>query len=333
MASKSPRISVIVPTYNAEKYLRRCLDSILAQTFEDFEVIVIDDGSNDGTSEICDEYLRGDNRFNIFHKKNEGVSAARQFGIERAKGIYSIHADSDDWMESIALQKMYAAIERDQADVLICDFKHDLCDKTIYCVQKPRATLADTVLRNILTGVLHGSTCNKLVRHALYKENNLRFPYGLNYCEDVLFWVDFFRNDVKVSYLPEAFYHYDLRDNNSITRNYTRNTLMLRLKFIESLQLKLASEGYESEILQVKLSIKHEAFLRHIISQDEFDKLFPEITSYEFLQMQGSFLTRCLLLAASSGFYRLAYFAYMIRTKRIHQLWYRKSFIRPGKAL
>ena len=94
-----PAISIIIPVYKAEKYLLRCLDSISKQTFEDFEVIMVDDGSPDNSGTICDEFVERDNRFNVVHKENGGVSSARAIGVEIAKGKYSIHFDPDDWVE------------------------------------------------------------------------------------------------------------------------------------------------------------------------------------------------------------------------------------------
>ena len=117
-----PLISVIVPVYNTEKYLPRCIDSILAQTFTDFELLLIDDGSTDKSGTICDEYAKKDKRIRVFHKENGGVSTARQLGIDKAIGIYSIHTDGDDWIEKDMLKDMYDKIIEKNADILIADF-------------------------------------------------------------------------------------------------------------------------------------------------------------------------------------------------------------------
>ena len=107
MFSDSPKISVIVPVYKAEAYLHRCVDSLLAQTFQDFEVLLVDDGSPDRSGEICDEYARKDSRVRVFHKENGGVSSARQYGMDHAQGEYTIHADPDDWVEPTMLEELY----------------------------------------------------------------------------------------------------------------------------------------------------------------------------------------------------------------------------------
>ena len=102
----SPTISVIVPVYNAEKYLHRCIDSVLAQTYKDFELLLIDDGSKDSSGTICDEYAAQDARVKVFHKENGGVSSARNVGLDHARGEWIMHLDGDDWIEHDMLERL-----------------------------------------------------------------------------------------------------------------------------------------------------------------------------------------------------------------------------------
>ena len=118
----SPAISVIVPIYNAEKTLRKCVDSLLAQTFQDYEILLIDDGSPDQCGAICDEYAKLDSRVRVIHQENQGVSAARQCGMDNAQGEYTIHADPDDWVEPEMLEELYKKAKEDDAYMVICDF-------------------------------------------------------------------------------------------------------------------------------------------------------------------------------------------------------------------
>ena len=115
-------VSVVVPVYQAENYLNRCLDSILAQTLENFELILINDGSKDKSGEICDEYKRKDKRIRVIHKRNEGVSRARQVGLDLARGEYIIYVDPDDWVERDYLETLYSKAISENADMIICDF-------------------------------------------------------------------------------------------------------------------------------------------------------------------------------------------------------------------
>ena len=115
-----PKISVIVPAYNAEKYLRRCIDSILVQTFTDFELLLVNDGSIDRTDTICNEYAVKESRIRVFHKKNGGVSSARNLGLDNAKGKYVMFVDSDDYMLSDMSELMISTLNAKNADLVIC---------------------------------------------------------------------------------------------------------------------------------------------------------------------------------------------------------------------
>ena len=114
-------ISIIVPVYNAEKYLHRCVDSILAQTFTDFELLLINDGSKDNSGKICDEYAAKDPRVRVFHKENGGVSSARNMGLDNAKGEWVTFVDSDDWLVHNIYEKMLHKLVEENADLCLCD--------------------------------------------------------------------------------------------------------------------------------------------------------------------------------------------------------------------
>lgn len=154
-----PKLSVIVPVYNAELTIRKCVDSLLAQTISDFEVVLVDDGSPDRCGSICDEYAQQDPRVKVIHQQNGGVSVARQTGIDNAIGEYTIHVDSDDWVEPTELEELYKKAKEDDADMVICDFYEN---DDIYHKQEP-SSLDSKVVLSELFQQLHGSCCNKLV--------------------------------------------------------------------------------------------------------------------------------------------------------------------------
>ena len=127
-----PAISIIVPVYKAEKYLSRCLDSILAQTFQDYEVILVDDGSPDRSGEICEMYAQKDTRFNVIHQPNRGVSCARMSGLKACKGLYVIQYDPDDWVESDMLSVLFQSAIENSAEVVICDYIAEKSGESVY---------------------------------------------------------------------------------------------------------------------------------------------------------------------------------------------------------
>lgn len=214
----NPKISIIVPVYKAEKYIRKCLDSIIAQTFSDWECILVDDGSPDASGAICDEYAAADSRFRVIHKENGGVSSARQKGLDTAVGEYIIHVDSDDWIENEMLSELYSTAQDNDADIVICDFFLDTLNSSEYACQKPKSLQSVDIMRQLILQQLHGSCWNKLVSRECCLLHNAHFPENLVYWEDQFFWYQVLPHNVKVVYLPKAFYHYDrISNNNSLS--------------------------------------------------------------------------------------------------------------------
>jgi glycosyltransferase involved in cell wall biosynthesis len=133
-----PKISVIVPIYNSEKYLSRCLDSIIAQKFYDYECILVDDCSNDNSLEICKKYSFFDKRITVYHKeKNEGTAQARKTGIDIASAEYILFLDNDDWIEPEMLEELYIKAISQNYDMVYCDYYNDINTKSIYCYLPP----------------------------------------------------------------------------------------------------------------------------------------------------------------------------------------------------
>ena len=271
-----PLISVIVPVYNAEKYLHRCVDSILAQTFTDFELILIDDGSIDCSRTICEKYATNDKRIKVIHKSNGGVASARQMGVDNALGNYTIHADPDDWVEPTMLEELYKkAIEKD-ADMVICDFYVQTCNTCITRTQRISEESSEDTLLALLSHKLHGSLCNKLIRLECYKKFNIRFVEGLNFCEDYLVCIKMLKNDIKVAYLNKAFYYYDqFTNDNSITRKYTLDTYKQRLFFIN--ELKSTLEGkYKNYLLKNEAIVAIECLRHGVLEKAEFKRTYSK---------------------------------------------------------
>lgn len=224
-----PHVSVIVPVYKSERFIRKCVNSILAQTYKDFEVILVDDGSPDRCGEICDEYARQDERVRVIHKPNGGVSSARQCGIEHAQGEYTIHVDPDDWVEADMLERLYAKAKSEGADMVICDFYVEDGSEKVLVRQQPSDLSPATVLRELFQQ-LHGSCCNKLVRRVCYNNYGVCFPQDLSYCEDLFVCCSLLMHGIKVAYLNQAFYHYvrNVNENSMVrTRPFEHDVLLI----------------------------------------------------------------------------------------------------------
>ena len=205
--SLQPKISIIIPIYKAEKYIHHCIESILAQTFKDFEVLLIDDGSPDKSGEICDKYAELDCRVRVFHNENGGVSFARQFGIDNARGEYTIHADPDDWVEPDMLEDLYAKAQEEDADMVMCDYFVNFKNEQQYRKSQPSALDHKTVLKEMFLQ-LTCSCWNKLIRRSCYIKYGIKFDPELSYCEDLMFNSSLLLHDIRISYIPKAYYHY-----------------------------------------------------------------------------------------------------------------------------
>lgn len=270
----------------------------------EFEVIMINDGSTDSSASICDKYAATDSRFRVIHKSNAGVSAARQDGLGKAIGEYVIHADSDDWVEPTMAEELYNKARKEDADVVICDYFNNYGSTQIVCSQQPSSLKPSQVLIELFQQ-LHGSCCNKLARRACYNKYGIRFPEGINYCEDQLTWVQLFSHDeIKIAYLNKAFYHYC--DNpNSITRNYQRPQYQARRNFAQKLALILPSKLKREIISKVNLRIFTEAFIFDVLSTDEIKQGIR--LNWEQVSHCHSVKWRIGYILIYCGFYRLAH--------------------------
>ena len=301
-----PLVSVIVPIFGAEKTLLRCLNSLKSQTFEDFEVLMIDDGSPDRCGEIIDDYAKSDNSFKAFHKENGGVSSARQFGIEHAQGEYTIHADPDDWVEPTMLEDMLLKAQEDDADMVICDFFENTYKGQKYVKQKP-TSLDSIVVLSDLFSYLHGSVWNKLIKRKCYSDFNIKFPTELSFCEDEYVCVSLLMNKIKVSYLDKAYYHYVRNNVNSLSMKYDRSSYLQDKKIIDVYERLLMGNPMCSFIVNKKKeSAVYRAFYLgyDLFTSREFPRLFKKDLRVFMNSETMSFLDKLGVFLSCIGFYK-----------------------------
>ena len=306
---EGPLVSIIVPVYKAEKWLHRCVDSILAQTMTDFELLLIDDGSPDKSGEICDEYAAKDNRIRVFHKENGGVSSARQMGLENVTGEYVIHCDPDDWIESDMLMTMIQYSKETQSDMVICDFCVENMNSGEFTYYSQNLQVIDTssnVLNKLINLEIHGSCCNKLVRRKCLEGIGF-YPFDIVYAEDELFNIKVLKQDLQVGYLNKAFYHYVQR-RDSITSFANKKQVLSRKKEIEALEKEFSvDEYYKFDVIKEK--ILFDLFSINLLKQEYglFSELYIKIIErtpkYRFKLPVRYFFSMAL-----RGYPRLAYY-------------------------
>ena len=195
----APTVSIIVPVYNAEKTIGRCVDSILGQQYTDFELLLVDDGSRDGSGAICDSYALADSRVQVIHKENTGVSDTRNIGISRARGVYLQFLDSDDWITPDATKLLVEAAGEHNCDLVISDFyrvvgervsrKGDIDEDRVLTREEYAAHMMEQP-----ADFYYGVLWNKLYRRDIVESHRLRMDPELSWCEDFMFNLEYIRH-------------------------------------------------------------------------------------------------------------------------------------------
>lgn len=318
----SPKITVIICMFKGEATVKRMIDCVLSQTFKDFELILVDDGSPDRCGEIADEYARQDERVRVLHKPNGGLADARNKALEIAQGEYTIQFDQDDWVEPNCLEEMYAKAKEENADMLICDNYRNDGNAQFYGPQSPTALTPDSVLKDVITGNLCGYCWNKLIRLEVYKEYNVKFPTEFYGCEDQYGMCQLLKQNIKIAYLPKAYYHY-VTYSESLSRHYDENTykndLVMRDMFVE-----LLSDTTLKEYTYTKKTsfLFGRAFMfgHNFFSSKNFKKTFREYEQTVYLVPRSKIYNHLYWLSFR-GFYQVAIHIYiaLFRLKQIRK--------------
>ena len=251
-----PMVSIIVPVYNAEQYLRRCVDSILNQEYTDFELFLVNDGSTDSSGDICEEYGDKDHRVIVIQKENTGVSDSRNRALDRARGKYLQFLDSDDWITPDATRLFVRAAEEYGCDMVISDFyrvvgerlstKGDIEEEGVLT----REEFAAHMMENP-ADFYYGVLWNKLYRRDIVEEHNLRMDTDINWCEDFMFNLEYIRY-AKVFYALHAPIYYYVKRKGS-----------------------LASQGINiSKTVKMKLNVfeYYNNFYKHVLEEEDYEK-------------------------------------------------------------
>ena len=272
------KISVIVPVYNVEKYLRKCLDSITSQNLKEVEIIVVNDCSPDGSLKIIQEYIKKDKRITLVNKeKNEGLASARNSGLEIAKGEYILHIDSDDWIEQNYFKDMYELAIKNNADIIVSDFYTDYSGKKLtYRVDQYGEIGQDLDKRRAIENLGKGKAAyavwNKLVKKEIYEKNKIKFLDGISAGDDLLVTPILFYNSSKIIKLSKAYLHY-MQNENSITKKPKYSSLFDVCHSINKLEEFFKDKGYEEFLKNLRFGfIKSYIFKIKPNFQDELYK-------------------------------------------------------------
>lgn len=255
-----PKISIIVPVYNVERYIGRCVESIISQTFKDWELILVDDGSPDGSGSLCDEYAIKDSRIKVFHKKNEGVSSARNFGIRNASGEWITFVDSDDWIEENFLMDL---LPENFGELSMQGYKIFRGDKFIenhiFNYSCSTSDILKVFLESEKANIIN-SPVSKLFRTNIILDNSLFFDLSISYGEDHLFVLEYLKY-VKLIHVSEKDgYVYNQGDYESLTRRIVPHIELLDyIKKMREKQLNIfnVTSPYANERLLDAISYRY----------------------------------------------------------------------------
>lgn len=241
-----PYFSIIVPIYNVKPYLIRCVDSILYQTFSDFEIILVDDGSTDGCSDICDDYKRKDSRVKVIHKKNGGLSSARNAGLECITGEYVYFCDSDDWIERDLLESVYSECLKGY-DSIAFGFEKDFDTVRKYIYKEKTHENChnfDFICNVFLNWKIAWSACTRVYKAEIIKKYGLSFADNRRiFAEDLYFSLVFYSHAQTCRVASGCFYHYVLREN-SIMDTQRR---VLNVNRMNELSKEIKKHYFENE--------------------------------------------------------------------------------------
>lgn len=255
-------ISIIVPVYNVEKYIRRCIDSLISQTFKSIEILLIDDGSTDNSGAICDEYALIDGRIKVVHKRNGGVSSARNVGLDNAAGTYIMFCDPDDYVEPTWCERMYDVMAGTEGDVFFCacGFKRVEANSgkvinianPVYSNQTVCVPLRDALLFIFEHGLFR-SVWSSIFRTEKIQDIDLHFDENLSRNEDTLFILQYLQAvDGKVGFAHEPLYNYSTGIATSLTHKAHANFWEIELNWLNELKKLMCQNGIPYSAYQDK---------------------------------------------------------------------------------
>lgn len=259
-------ISILMPVYNGEKYIKKAIDSILNQSFRNWELIIVDDGSTDNSGKICDKFAIEDSRISVIHQENHGISYTRNLLISEAKGKYIGFIDCDDNIRHDAFEILFNNIEKYKSDLTICGFTEQKMDeyKIISQVEKiyyPNEYLLikdmNNLIMNFSNSELLNPLWNKLYKREIIERYNLRFPKNIENGEDLIFNLDYISNIKSISFCKESLYYYAKRNNGSITHKYVEDMYYKGLDIHNHLEDFLKKMEFYSEENQYILAGNH----------------------------------------------------------------------------
>ena len=324
------KVSVIIPIYKVEKFIERCVRSLMEQTLDEVEYIFVDDASPDKSIQILQSVLkeypyRSEHVKLLVHEQNKGLPAARNTGLAVANGEYIFHCDSDDYVETDMLQKMYESAKEKEADVVWCDWYLSF-EKNERYMKQPSYVEPLDALKAMLSGAMKYNVWNKLVKRSLYIENEITFPVGYGMGEDMTMMM-LFAHANKVTYLPKAFYHYVKLNTGAFSQTYSdRHIIELQYnvdRIVEYIHSHYG-DALEKELAFFKLDVKFPFLISGESKKYQLWKeWYPEANTYILQNNNISARSRWIQWLAWKGQFWLVRLYYFLLMKVVYGIIYR----------
>lgn len=260
----NPSVSIIVPVFNAENYIGRCIESVIHQEYTDYELLLVDDGSTDASGSICDKYAASDSRIRVFHKENTGVSDTRNFALDKARGTYLQFIDSDDWITPDASKLFLRAARESDCDLVIADFyrvvgkrlshKGDIEEEGVLT----REAYASHMMANP-ADFYYGVLWNKLYRREIVEKYRLRMDKEISWCEDFMFNLEYILHAKTFYALQVPVYYYVKTEGSLVSQG---------MSFSKTIKMKLLMFDYYNK------------FYKHILDEEEYEKNRLQVYSF-----------------------------------------------------
>lgn len=309
-----PLISVIVPAFNAGDYIEKCITSITNQTYSNIQVIVINDGSTDGTKDIIDRLVDNDNRIVSINKDNTGVSDSRNVGLLFAEGEYIGFVDADDYIDSDMYEKLHKALVHHEAEIACCGYyqefenhKYEICPERLILLESSEKILGQYMRQDIRNGIFDGNW-NKLFSKSIVGEQSYK---GIRYCEDVAFQIEVFTRCNKMVCIPDMSYHY-VNNSSSATNSSFNDSKLSALRVVDDC-LGMVKEKYPNILKQAYafhlnwyLAIIQDIYnsksrKRSVLVEKEIRTILLSNFKYYFMNKYSKRLDQILLVASCLG--------------------------------
>lgn len=308
---KMPLVSIVIPVYNVEEYLAQCIESILGQTYHNYELILVNDGSKDSSGKICEDYRNKDGRIRLIHKKNGGLSDARNAGMEIAKGLYITFVDSDDFIHKDYLKEMVSFAVDNNVDIVQAEWSHFTKDLGTYERHNLKISTGEEAFVDMLHfRNIHMMAWNKLYRRSLFE--NIYYPVGRINEDNLTTYKVVFRAS-KVACLPQVLYYYRINDSGIMNSNFSEKRFEV-LSVIDEMKKYLGQESqkYEYEInyheVRLRMSIYNACLVqskkeKYVEQMNEIEETLKNV-DFKKVKLEKKYQILLLILKISPKLYK-----------------------------